>query len=320
MIAAASLGRDATSILARGGVNDRELTIQLRDATLPATLTLPEGPVRGGIVPLHPASDASRGQFLFEHLANVLTPSGIAVLRYDRRGRDEHGGDIPFAAQAEDALAALELLRSVPEVGPVPVGLWGWSQGAWAAPLAATLSADVAFLVLIAATGVSPAKQMRYGTAEQLRRGGFAAEDIAELGDLRAAYESGLRTGEVSEAQAVVNRYAERAWFPLAYVPLQLDPGATWIDMDFNPAPVLAEVRCPVLLFYGESDEWTPIDDSIAAWRRAAERSGNRDIEVVRLSGSDHAPTFGGRAAGEAISPQYTEKLLAWVDRIVAAS
>ena len=296
-------------------MDGRELRIKVRDAELPATLTLPTGRVRGGIVPLHPASDASRDQFLLEHLADVLPPRGIAVLRYDRRPRADE--DVPFADQAEDALAALELLRV--EVGLAPVGLWAWSQGAWAAPLAATKSSDVAFLVLIAATGVSPARQMRYGTAEQLRRGGFGADAIAELGELRSAFEGALRTGDLAAAQAVVDRYADEAWFPFAYVPRQLDAGATWVDMDFDPAPVLAGVRCPVLLFYGESDEWTPIDASIAAWQRAAERSGNASIDVVRLAGADHAPTLAGRLGAEAISPQYTETLLAWLDRVLPA-
>ena len=125
-------------------------------------LTPPAGRVRGGIVPLHPASDGSRRQFLFEHLVDTVVPLGVAVLRFDRRpsAGDE---DVPFAVQAADALLALDALRA--EVGDVPLGLWAWSQGAWAAALAAAKSSDVAFLVLLAACGVSPAAQMRYGTA-----------------------------------------------------------------------------------------------------------------------------------------------------------
>src|SRR5919109_5232282 len=146
-------------------MSERELTV----ADLPATLSLPEGPARAGLVPLHPADDGSRRQFLFEHLAEILAPREIAVLRFDRRpSRDDE--DISFAVQADDALEALRFLRS--HVGSAPLGLWAWSQGAWAAALAASRSQEVAFLVLLAAAGVSPAEQMRYGTAEQLRRNG----------------------------------------------------------------------------------------------------------------------------------------------------
>jgi uncharacterized protein len=286
-------------------VPERELTL----GDLPATLTLPEGPVRGGLVPLHPAGDGSRRQFLFEHLADTVVPLGFAVLRFDRRPSptDE---DVPFSVQADDALRALEALRA--EVGDVPLGLWAWSQGAWAATLVAARSPDIAFLVLLAACGVSPAVQMRYGTAEQLRRNGFGEERaLSELAELRAALEDALRDrSRLGASQAVVDRYADRPWFPLAYVDRTLHPAADWPDMDYDPVPAIAEVRCPVLLFYGEADEWTPVEPSIAAWRDA----GNADVTVVRLAGADHAPTFGGVHDRAAVSPEYTRALTDWLE------
>lgn len=289
-----------------------ELTV----GELPATLTVPESGVRGGLVPLHPASDGSRQQFLFEHLVDTLGPRGIAVLRFDRR-RAQDGEDVPFGVQADDALQALRLLRA--QIG-APVGLWAWSQGAWAAALAAAQSSEVAFLVLLAACGVSPAEQMRYGTAEQLRRNGYGDEDsLRELAELRTALEDALRDrSRLAASQAVIDRYAGRPWFELSYVPRMLDPSADWPDMDFDPAPILAEVRCPVLLFYGESDEWTPIEPSIAAWQHAAAEAGNTALALVRLAGTDHAPTLGGVHERDAISENYTEALTEWLSRRLA--
>ena len=289
---------------------ERELTV----AELPATLTLPEEGVRGGVVPLHPASDGSRHQFLFEHLAETLVGRGIAVLRYDRRP-SAAGEDVPFAVQADDALRALAVLRA--EIGSAPLGLWAWSQGAWAAALAASRSSEVAFLILLAACGISPAEQMRYGTAEQLRRNGYGDDDaLWELAELRAALEDAIRDRSRLEAsQAAIDRYADRPWFPLAYVPRTLDPDADWPDMDFDPAPILASVDRPVQLFYGEEDEWTPIEPSIAAWERAAEAAENRELTVVRLAGADHAPTLGGVHDPGAISPAYTQAMIEWIER-----
>jgi uncharacterized protein len=206
---------------------------------------------------------------------------------------------------------ALDELRA--ELGDVPLGLWAWSQGAWAGALAASRSSGIAFLVLLAACGVSPAVQMRYGTAEQLRRHGFGEDPaLSELAELRAAFEEALRDhSRVGAAQALVDRNADRPWFELAYVPRTLDPNDEWPDMDFDPAPTLAEVRCPVLLFYGEEDEWTPIEPSIAVWQDA----GNADLTVVRLPGTDHAPTLGGRHDRDAISPEYTRVLTEWLEK-----
>jgi pimeloyl-ACP methyl ester carboxylesterase len=296
-------------------MRELELTIAGKDAKLPATLTLPEGRARGGLVPLHPASDGSRHQFLFEHLAETLVPRGIAVLRYDRRA-SATGDDIPFAVQADDALDALGELRGQPELRSRPLGLWAWSQGAWAASLAAARSREVAFLVLLAACGVTPAEQMRYGTAEQLRRNGYSdPAALEELAELRRAIEDALRDrSRLGASQAVVDRCAYRPWFPLADAPRTLDPFADWPDMNFDPAPTLASVRCPVLLFYGEEDEWTPIEPSIAAWQNGAAAAGNTDVTVVRLAGADHAPTLGGVHDRSAIIPEYTRTLTEWLE------
>ena len=293
------------------------MTLAVEGAQLGATLTAPAGRVRGGLVPLHPAAYASRRQFLFDHLAELLPAHGVAVLRFDRRPAPA-GDDVPFALQAADALAALETLRAEPEIGEAPLGLWAWSQGAWAAPLAAAWSVEVGFLVLVAGAGVSPAEQMRYGTAEQLRRAGYGAEALSELAELRSACERVLRgDGGLAEAQTTIDRFAERPWFSLAYLPRTIPPEARWTDIDFDPEPVFEQVRCPVLLFYGEHDEWTPIDATLAAWSRAGAVSANDAVRVVRLAGADHAPTIGGRLEASAISPAYEQALLGWLDEIL---
>ncbi|MER6591734.1 alpha/beta fold hydrolase [Micromonospora purpureochromogenes] len=292
-----------------------ELSIDAGDVSLPATLDAPrDGPARGALVVLHGSAMPHRSYFLYEHLAREFPPAGVAVLRFDRRPREQ--GDVPFAVQADDAVAAVAELRR--RIGDVPLGLWGWSQGTWpASAVAARRPELIAFLVLVATSGVSPAVQMRYGTAQQLLRHGYGDADLAELARLREALESAVR-GHIDRrtAQAVVNRYADRPWFPLAYVPRDLVSYAgTWEDMDYDPELVIAQVRCPTQLFYGESDEWTPAEDSIAVWRRAA---GTNDLTVRRLAGCTHLPTIGATDTLESISPDYTSALLAWVEEQIS--
>ena len=275
-----------------------------------ATLTLPcrSGP-HAAIVPLHPASEPSRDQRLFRHLAEVLPPHGIAVLRYDRRG-----DDVPFEDQVADANAAVDALRANPAIDPSRIGLWGFSQGAWIAPMVAAESDHIAFLVLLASTGVSPAEQMRYGTVKHARQAGYGEDVARRIVEVRAALEE-FERGRLSreKAQRAVDAVADEPWFEHAYVRRELpDAPGFWPDMDFDPAAVFARVRVPTLLFYGEDDEWQPIDASIAAWQKA----GVKDLTVVRLPGTGHAPTNGG---GEAISPEYERTLIAWLEDRVAA-
>jgi uncharacterized protein len=293
-------------------VGDTPLILRCRGARLAASLTLPEGSCRAAAVALHPADDPSREQFLFEHLARVLPERGVAVLRYDRRASPPDR-DVPCQLQAEDLAHGLTALTEV--TGPVPTGLWGFSQGAWVALLTAARRADIAFLVLVGCSAVSPARQMRYGTAEQLRRAGFGPGCLAELARLRAAYE-GYERGRLArpQAQQVVDAYAGRAWFGLSWVPRILPEAPDWDDMDFDPAVSISQIRCPVLAFYG-ADEWVPVPESIGIWRAAYPDPAR--LAIHELPGTAHHPTYGGQRELTAISREYTARLTSWLDEVI---
>ena len=293
-------------------MSDTPLVLRCRDARLEASLARPEGTCRAAVAALHPADDPSRRQFLFEHLATVLPERGVAVLRYDRRPAPPDR-DVPYELQAEDLAHGLAALAEV--TGPVPTGLWGFSQGAWVALLTAARRADIAFLVLVGCSTVSPARQMRYGTAEQLRRAGFGPGCLAELAGLRAAYED-FQRGRLArpQAQRVVDAHADRAWFGLSWVPRVLPEAPDWDDMDFDPAASIGQVRCPVLAFYG-ADEWVPVPESIAVWRAAYADPAR--LAIHELAGTTHHPTYGGRRELAAISPEYTARLTGWLDDVI---
>lgn len=280
---------------------------------LPGRLRLPACDARGGVVCLHPAGGPGLDYHLFGHLADLLAPLGIAVLRYDRRAAVDDG-DVPFDAQARDAGAALELLGS--HVGDAPCGLWAFSQGAWAAPLVASGETRVEFLVLVGAPGVSPAAQMRYSTREHLRRSGHADPAIEEAVAVREVAEGFLR-GDVrlETAQAELDRVAGEAWFPLTHLPLELREGMTWADMDFDPGPSIAAVGCPTLLVYGEEEEVVPVGPSLAAWRASASAAAGT-LDIVTLPGIGHEPVD---ASGE-ISAVYAGELQSWLDRQLPAA
>lgn len=291
---------------------DKAVVIRCRGAQLAGVLTLPRGSCRAAVVLLHPADDPSGRQFLFEHLVMVLPEHGIAVLRYDRRAWPP-GRDVPYELQAEDLSHGLQVLAE--EVGFVPAGLWGFSQGAWVAVMTAAARADIAFLVLVGCSAVSPARQMRYGTAEQLRRAGFGPVCIAELGDLRNAYE-GFQRDQLSrqQAQQVVDAFADQPWFELSWVPRVLPQAPDWDDMDFDPGLGIGQIRCPVLAFYGE-DEWVPVQESIGVWRAAFRDPAQ--LTIHHLAGTAHHPTLGGLRELSAISPEYSAKLASWLEEVI---
>ena len=88
--------------------------------------------------------------------------------------------------------------------------------------------------------------------------------------------------------------------------------------MDFDPEPILRCIQCPVLLFYGDDDDWQPIEESIATWERATAVSGNSDVTIVRLPGTGHEPTLRGKDILSA-SPLYTQTPTSWLERRISS-
>ena len=291
-------------------MRSERLVASSADREFTAKLTLPKGAGPfPAIVCIHPASDGTRDHFLFLHLEGLLPALGVAVARFDRRGND-----VPLLDQARDVEAVLEALAARPDIDPARLGLWGFSQGAWVAPLVASRSERVAFLILVAATGVSPVEQMRYATATQARTAGRTEAEVEASLALRSAVEGfGRGTRSRSEVQALIDAAKAEPWFAHAHVRPELpeEPGF-FPDRDFDPAPYIAAVHVPTLLFYGEDDEWQPTDASVAAW----ERAGTRDLMIARIPNTGHAPTAPGGTDIASVLPRYTDTLGAWIKRV----
>ena len=255
-----------------------------------------------------------REQPLFTHLAQALTPAGCAVLSFDRR---ECEGDVPLAVQAQDAMWAAAALRGEIDA---PIGLFGFSQGAWAAGLAASLSDDFAFLIVVGCSGVSPAEQMRYFTDEALRRAGVSGAERIQARELRLAMESVWRgAGDRTLTRRLLADAARRPWFDFVYLPAELPAeGELWADVDYDPRPSFEQVRCPALVMYGEDEESVPSSRSKDVWQRAAETSGNADVTIVDLPGCGHFPATPRpleqllNIPVEDISSEYTATLQRW--------
>ena len=101
---------------------------------LAGTLTLPpgRGPFPAAVLIAgsgpHGRDEEVFGHKLFLVLADHLTRSGIAVLRYDKRGLGGSSGDYRGATSADfaaDAEAAAAYLRRRPEIDPRRIGLIG---------------------------------------------------------------------------------------------------------------------------------------------------------------------------------------------------
>jgi dipeptidyl aminopeptidase/acylaminoacyl peptidase len=287
-----------------------DLSIPVDAAVLAATVSRPAGEHPPGLVAVHGADAGERGWYLYEHLHRVLPPAGIAVVTFDRRGDGASTGEPSrgrFEQQAEDALAVIDHVAREAELDPERIGLWGISQGGWVAPLAATMSPRVAVLVLLASCGVTPGEQMRWTAGFQTRRE-FGDEAGAEAEHLWELALDWMRGGEREPVEAAVAEARTKPWWRTAWFPEEA-PGDEVRDevraeLDFDPVPVFARVRVPTLLVYGDEDEWIPVDESLAAWRKAR----GEEIDILLVQGTGHEP-----AHGEELSQEYEESLVTWL-------
>jgi pimeloyl-ACP methyl ester carboxylesterase len=284
---------------------ERELLVA---GALPGVLTAPATPARVGLVPLHPAGYPSRDFPLLRHLADALPRHGVAVLRFDRRAPRVPDGDVLLHTQAADAVAAMAELRAATSPD-VPVILWGFSQGAWVALIAAH-QAEVAGIVLVGASGVSPAAQMRSTSARQVGEAGFGEQAVAEMLAIRRLWEDALRTGNAEAAQRALTRAQGRPWLAASWLPEpgEVDPDEDEFEFDFDPAPLIRSLPCPLLAVIGDDDRWVPLAESVAVLETAP------DMELLYVPGGDHAPTEDGDGEGPVL-PGYEAGLVDWIAR-----
>jgi len=116
--------------------------------------------------------------------ARKLVGCGFAVLRYDPPGVGQSSGLAGFEtleSRAEEAIAALRYVQSLPSIRSRGVGLWGISQGAWVIAMAAAWYPDeVAFIIPVSGSGVSVAEQQVYSIEAQTSAGYYPEEDVTK--------------------------------------------------------------------------------------------------------------------------------------------
>jgi uncharacterized protein len=287
-------------------VSVEELQIEGDGFTLAASYS-PAGPT--ALVGLHGAGEGTRESPLLRHLHKVLPQHDFGVVTFDRRGEGESTGDATrgrFDLQADDALAVLRAIDAE------RVGLFGYSQGGWIAPIAAAQSDDVAFLVLVASIGVTPSEQMMVAVERQLRLAGYGDDVVDRALDLRRRFEHWIHAVAPEPDEqlagdllaAVDEPWAGKLWLP----PSLLDEEGVrlWIEeMDYDPRPTFERVRVPTLSLYGELDSWAPVEASLRTWREAR---GDR-VELVVIPGAEHDLTL----PDGTFAPEYDRLLVDWL-------
>ena len=114
-----------------------------------------------------------------------------------------------FDLLAQDALAGVEALARRDDIDPARIGIFGVSQAGWIAPLAASRSNQVAFVVLLSGPAVTVGEEIAYSKVAGEDPGslqGLTDDEIAAKGR-----ESAARTLGDVRAQRLVDACLGRA-------------------------------------------------------------------------------------------------------------
>ena len=281
--------------------------------TLAGTLTVPpgDGPFTG-VVLIAGSGPNDRDETILRHklflvLADSLTRRGIAVLRYDKRGIGKSTGSYALATSrdfADDAQAAFTYLRAQPHVNAAKVGLIGHSEGGIIAPMVAAHSPEVAFLVLLAGTGLPGERIIAEQAALIGHAEGASDSDVAQSQVLEkkllavAAHESDPAAAKVRIASLLNQSLASLTPAQKKKIgdtgPLLRAQSAALVSpwfryfLTYDPAPTLKQVHCPVLALDGSLDLQVPPAENLAAIGAALKAGGNTDVTTTDLPGLNH--------------------------------
>ncbi len=312
---------------------------------LAGTLTLPRsGQPFPAVILITGSGPQDRNETVLGHrpflvLADYLTRQGIAVLRVDDRGVGGSTGNLFESTSedfAEDVLAGVQYLKSREQINPKQIGLIGHSEGGIVAPIAASRSSDIAFIVLMAGTGVTGQKIL-YLQSDLLLKAAGASDEVLALQQasleqifkiLKDEEDSTIAKKKIREALTdTLGKLSKEEKDSLgvseAAIEIQLQMlFSRWFDffLMYDPKPTLMKVKCPVLAINGELDLQVPPKENLAAIEKALKAGGNTNYTIRELPKHNHL--FQRAQTGamseyakieETISPIALEAIAKWI-------
>ena len=212
-------------------VEHREVSLPIRGASGPGVLSVPasDGAVPGLVLI---AGSGAADEDTMRAEAAEFAKHGIATLTYDKDEDDYTPITRDYAALADDAAAAAHWLSTRPGVDPTRVGVLGFSEGGWVAPLAAARHEGIAFVALASAPVVPP-----------LENAGYTVDQAI----------AGWPT-------------------PLRALPATALSGGRWLCdyLDFDLRTQIDPLTIPVLAVFGADDASIPLDAATTRLRQLA--------------------------------------------------
>jgi dienelactone hydrolase len=296
---------------------EEEVKFKDRGIMLSGTLTRPEEDKKYPAVILLAGSGPQNrdeevfGFKVFQKIADYLTKKGIVVLRYDKRGTGGSTGNYGEATTEDftnDAIAAVDFIKKQPFVDEKKIGLLGHSEGGIEAPMAASISNDIAFIILMSGSGVNGGDILLEQQKMNLIIAGASGDVIKENNELQETINNALRSDkDIESIRKDLTAFEEKDFqnlspeikasiqdedtFIKSKVQAQINAfNSPWFRyyVKYDPIPALEKVKVPVLMTFGELDMQVTAAQNKSKMEEALKRGGNNNFKSIVFPKANH--------------------------------
>lgn len=320
----------------------RELIIQNTkdNIQLAGTLTLPDSIGMYPIVVLISGSGSQdRDETIFGHkpflvLADYLTRNGIGVLRFDDR-HYRKPPELLFNTTpddiANDVESCINFLQSHNHVLKNSIGLIGHSEGGLSASIVAARNSDLAYIVLLASSGIE-GEEIIYAQTMAIFET-LTEEEKKEQVELRRELINVLKIEPDKEIaiemlSEILNRdLSITIQHEVADTIQEIENSIEIFNSDmfrffisYDPVNDLRKITCPVLALIGEKDIQVSSQENLPVIESILKESGNDNYMVKEIPNVNHLfqTAITGKVTEygeieETISPDVLALILSWI-------
>lgn len=317
----------AYNLKLRCGISEERRTIEAAQGRIGFSLYYAAEKPRATVILIH-GNDPETREMGF--IIPFFVCNGINVIAYDQRGVGESSGDWHLngpGQRADDVVAIYDEMRRDPHVDPHRIGVWGFSNGGWTAPVV-SVNRPVAFLILKSAPTESLAENIDYEVVQTMRRHNVESASPQAIALWHALERSLDGAAPWSLAKRLYDIDAEQAWFRYCLMPdlaISIPPPPSKMEglrrfVTFDPTDTLLRLSSTsTLALYGALDRNVDAADSATHLRDYLVRAGNRDFTIKVYPNAGHQLIVsksgynGDPTPPERFVPQYPQIMIAWL-------